>query len=279
MRLVRYGVEGGERVGLMHGATIRDLSAHVPRLSGDFLDPDALAALRSIDPVSLPVVDPAVRLGACAEPGGKIICVGLNYSDHAKEAGMALPSEPVLFMKGCRLSGATDPILLPRSAIKVDWEIELAVVIGRFALAVEESMARSCIAGFAGFIDISERDWQQHRQGQWMKGKSWVSFAPLGPWLVTPDEIPDVQSLSLWLSVNDMRVQDSDTREMIAGVDKLVSYISQFMPLYPGDVIATGTPAGVGMGLKPPRYLKRGDEVRAGIANLGEQAHRCEQWA
>ena len=279
MQLMRFGPEGRERVGLQNGDVIRDLSEHVSALSGAALDPDFLAKLRALNPASLPIVDPPMRVGACIQSGGKIVCVGLNYSDHAEEAGMSLPSEPVLFMKGCRLSGPEDPILLPPTAEKVDWEMELAIVIGRFALQVQEHMARNYVAGFAGFIDVSERDWQHARQGQWVKGKSWPSFAPIGPWLVTPEEIPNVQALDVWLSVNEVRVQHGNTGDMIAGVDRLVSYVSQFMALYPGDVIATGTPAGVGMGLKPPRYLKAGDVVRGGITGLGEHAHRCERFS
>ena len=279
MRLIRFGPEGRERVGLVHGDSIRDLSKHVPALFGTNLDPDVISRLSTLDPLSLPIVERSTRIGACIEPGGKIVCVGLNYVDHAKEANMPLPSEPVLFMKGCRLSGANDPILLPAAAEKVDWEMELAIVIGRFALRVPEHTAQSHVAGFAGFIDVSERDWQHGRQGQWVKGKSWVSFAPIGPWLVTSDEIGNVQALEVWLSVNGVRVQNGNTGDMIAGAYKLVSYISQFMPLYPGDVIATGTPAGVGMGLKPPRYLNAGDEVRGGLTGLGEHAHRCERLA
>jgi 2-keto-4-pentenoate hydratase/2-oxohepta-3-ene-1,7-dioic acid hydratase in catechol pathway len=279
MQLVRFGREGHECVGLRHGDVIRDVSQRVPTLSGAALDPGSLSTLAAVDPHSFPIVHERVRLGACIEPGGKIVCVGLNYSDHAKEAGMPLPSEPVLFMKGCRLSGPNDPILLPQAAQQVDWEMELAIVIGRFALAVAEGETRNYVAGFAGFIDVSERNWQHARQGQWVKGKSWLSFAPIGPWLATPDEIANVQALSVWLAVNGVRVQDGNTADMLAGVDKLVSYISQFMPLYPGDVIATGTPAGVGMGLKPPRYLRVGDEVRGGLTSLGEHAHRCERFA
>lgn len=278
MRLVRFGSEGRERVGLCHGDAIRDVSQRVPSLSGAALDPASLATLATVDLQSFPIVNGPVRLGACIEPCGKIVCVGLNYSDHAKEAGMPLPSEPVLFMKGCRLSGPNDPILIPQAAQQVDWEMELAIVIGRLALAVAESDARKHVAGFAGFIDVSERSWQHARQGQWVKGKSWLSFAPIGPWLATPDEITNVQALGVWLAVNGVRVQDGNTADMLVGADKLVSYISHFMPLYPGDVIATGTPAGVGMGLKPPRYLNIGDDVRGGLTSLGEHAHRCERF-
>lgn len=187
---------------------------------------------------------------------------------------MDIPAEPILFMKGCRLSGPDDPILMPPGADKVDWEIELAIVIGREVLRADAAQARAAIAGYATFVDMSEREWQMARAGQWVKGKSWPSFAPLGPWLVTPDEV-EPQALSIWLSVNGERLQDGETADMIMGAEALVAYVSQFMPLYPGDVIASGTPAGVGMGLKPPRYLKAGDEIHAGIAGLGEQRHRC----
>lgn len=275
MRLLRYGDEGAERVGVMDGETLRDLSPHLPSLSGDTLDPERLRALQSIDLATLPAVFQSPRIGACIEPGGKIVCAGLNYADHAREAGMEIPNEPVLFMKGCRLSGPNDGIVLPPAADQVDWEIELAVVIGRYLLCAEVQGAQEAIAGYATFVDVSERTWQMNRGGQWVKGKSWPSFAPLGPWLVTPDEIPNPGALSLRLDVDGERMQDGSTAEMIVGPAALVSYISRFMPLYPGDVIATGTPAGVGMGFKPPRYLAPGNEIHAEIDGLGAQRHTC----
>jgi 2-keto-4-pentenoate hydratase/2-oxohepta-3-ene-1,7-dioic acid hydratase in catechol pathway len=259
----------------MDGDTLRDLSAHLPSLSGHALDPERLIALRSVDISKLAAVRQSPRIGACIEPGGKIVCAGLNYADHAREAGMEIPSEPVLFMKGCRLSGPNDAISLPAGTNQVDWEIELAIVIGRYLLSADAQAAERAIAGYATFIDVSERTWQMSRGGQWVKGKSWPSFAPLGPWLVTPDEVPDVGDLSLRLSINGECVQDGSTAQMIVGSAALVSYISRFMPLYPGDVIATGTPAGVGMGLRPPRYLAAGDEVHAEIDGLGVQRHTC----
>ncbi|MDB5430072.1 MAG: hydrolase family protein [Caulobacter sp.] len=278
MRLLRFGPEGREKVGLLHDGQVRDLSAHVPVLSGAALNPTTLAGLAALDPLALPLVENPGRIGACIEPSGKIVCVGLNYADHAREAGMTPPPEPIIFMKGCRLTGPTDPISMPPGAQTVDWEIELTVVIGRPVLMADRERALSAIAGYAAFVDMSERDWQMKRQGQWVKGKSWPGFAPIGPWLVTPDEIADPQDLHIWLDVNGQRFQDGNTRDMIAGCVDVVAYISQFMQLDPGDVIATGTPAGVGMGLKPPRYLAAGDSLRAGIQGLGEQAHDCVAW-
>lgn len=281
MKLVRYGPPGNERPGLVApDGSLRDLSLQVQDIDPKALDPVQLAALRAIDPQALSPVAGAmgeeVRLASCVAPAGKIVCVGLNYADHARESGMAIPTEPVLFMKGTRLSGAADPIIIPPGSSKTDWEIELAIVIGRETLAVDEAQARDCIAGYAAFVDVSERAWQLERGGQWVKGKSYPSFAPLGPWLVTPDEIADPQDLGLWLDVNGKRRQDSSTAQMIFGVMRLVSYISHFMPLYPGDVIASGTPPGVGMGLKPePVFLKPGDTIHCGIQGLGEQRHLC----
>ena len=280
MRLLRWGQPGAEKPGVIDGGgVIRDLSPWLADFGAEELDPASLGHLATRDPSALPAVPPDSRLGACIPGHGKIVCVGLNYADHAREAGMDLPAEPVLFMKGCRPSGPQDTIALPPDHSRVDWEIELAVVIGREALCVSEADAPAHVAGYATFIDMSERNFQLERGGQWVKGKSFPGFAPIGPWLVTPDEIDDPAALALWLEVNGERVQSSNTREMVFGTAALVSYISRFMPLYPGDVIATGTPPGVGMGFSPPRWLKAGDEVKACIDGLGEQRHRCVEWA
>jgi ureidoglycolate lyase len=271
-------MEGAEKPGMVApDGSIRDLSAHLPDLRDDALHPDRLAALRALDPATLPPVPADVRLGPCVASAGKIVAVGLNYADHARESGMALPAEAVLFMKACRLSGPADAIVIPAGSNRTDWEIELAVVIGQETFAVPEATALEHVAGYATFVDISERSWQLERGGQWVKGKSHPSFAPIGPWLVTADAIGDPQRLRLWLEVNGVRRQDSSTAEMAFGVRKLVSYISGFMVLYPGDVIATGTPPGVGMGLKPtPVYLADGDVIRCGVEGLGEQRHLCQ---
>lgn len=280
MRLVRYGPAGRERPGLLDAAGgVRDASGLVTDWAGAAFTPAGLARVRAVDPLTLPLVPGAVRLGACVGPGGKIVGVGLNYADHAREAGMPLPTEPVLFMKACPLSGPEDPIWMPPGAEKIDWEIELAVVIGAEAVAVPEARALSHVAGYGSFLDMSERRWQLESTGQWVKGKSFPSFAPIGPWLVTADEVADPQRMSLWLEVNEKRMQASSTAQMVFGVAALVSCISRFMPLYPGDVIATGTPAGVALGQKPtPRWLQAGDRLRAAVDGLGEQRHRLEPW-
>jgi len=279
MKLVRWGMAGQERPGLVAAdGSLRDLSQVVPEISGARLDPEVLAALSRLDPADLPLLPPDSRLGPCVGDGGKIVGVGLNYADHVREAGMQAPAEPLVFMKTCRASGPEDPLWLPPGHSKVDWEIELAVVIGREALCVSEDEAMAHVAGYAAIIDFSERAWQLERSGQWVKGKSFPSFAPLGPWLLCADELPDPHALRLWLEVNGERVQDSDTGQMIFGVPRLISDISHWMPLYPGDVIATGTPPGVGMGMKPQRWLQEGDRVRAGVEGLGEQEHLCRAW-
>ncbi|MCB1889637.1 MAG: fumarylacetoacetate hydrolase family protein [Rhodocyclaceae bacterium] len=279
MKLVRWGAAGQEKPGLIDaGGGLRDLSAVVPDLGGAQLAPEVLTALARIDPATLPTLPADTRLGACVGGSPKIVAVGLNYADHVREAGMAFPSEPVLFMKTCRPSGPADPVWLPPGHSKVDWEIELAVVIGRDALCVDESTAMDHVAGYATFIDVSERAWQLEGSGQWVKGKSFPSFAPIGPWLVTADAVSDPHELSLWLEVNGERLQDSRSAEMIFRIPRLISDISRFMPLFAGDIIATGTPPGVGMGLKPQRWLNEGDRVRAGIEGLGVQAHDCVPW-
>lgn len=273
MKLLRYGEPGAERPGLLDAdGRIRDLSGHVADLAGDALDPAALARLAALDPATLPAVAGTPRLGACVAGIGKFICIGLNYSDHAAESGLPVPDEPVIFMKATSaVSGPNDPVLIPRGSEKTDWEVELGVVIGRRAKYVPEAEALDYVAGYCVCHDVSERGFQIERSGQWTKGKSCDTFGPLGPWLVTRDEVPDPQALSLWLSVNGERVQDGSTGTMVFGVAALVSYLSQFMSLMPGDVISTGTPPGVGLGMKPPRYLKPGDVVELGIAGLGTQ--------
>jgi 2-keto-4-pentenoate hydratase/2-oxohepta-3-ene-1,7-dioic acid hydratase in catechol pathway len=273
MKLLRYGEPGAERPGLLDAeGRIRDLSGHVADVAGAALDPAALAQLSALDPATLPVVSGAPRLGPCVAGIGKFICIGLNYSDHAAESGLPVPDEPVIFMKATSaVSGPNDPVVIPRGSEKTDWEVELGVVIGRRAKYVPEAEALDYVAGYCVCHDVSERAFQIERSGQWTKGKSCDTFGPLGPWLVTRDEVPDPQALSLWLSVNGARVQDGSTGTMVFGVAALVSYLSRFMSLMPGDVISTGTPPGVGLGMKPPRYLKPGDVVELGIAGLGTQ--------
>ncbi|MCY1665884.1 fumarylacetoacetate hydrolase family protein [Rhizobium sp. SL86] len=273
MKLLRYGPIGAEKPGLLAAdGTIRDLSGHLSDLSGAALDPEALAKLAAIDPASLPEVSSAERLGACVAGTGKFICIGLNYSDHAAESGMAVPPEPVIFMKATSaICGPNDDVLIPRGSEKTDWEVELGIVIGKTAKYVSEAEALDYVAGYCVSHDVSERGFQTERSGQWTKGKSCDTFGPIGPWLVTKDEITDPQNLSMWLKVNGETMQDGTTSTMVYGVAFLVSYLSQFMSLHPGDVISTGTPPGVGMGMKPPRYLKPGDVVELGIEGLGSQ--------
>lgn len=273
MKLLRYGEAGAERPGLLDAeGTIRDLSGHVPDIGGAALDPDSLAVLGRLDPGSLPAVPGTPRIGPCVAGVGKFICIGLNYSDHAAETGATVPPEPIIFMKATSaIIGPNDDVLIPRGSEKTDWEVELGVVIGRKAKYVSESEALDHVAGYCVAHDISERAFQAERQGQWTKGKSCDTFGPIGPWLVTKDEIADPQDLGMWLKVNGQTMQDGSTRTMVYGVAYLVSYLSQFMSLMPGDIISTGTPPGVGMGMKPPRYLKAGDVVELGIEGLGSQ--------
>lgn len=273
MKLVRYGPAGHEKPGAIDGeGHVRDLSAHVADLDAAALAPAALARLAALDPSALPLVDGNPRLGVPVAGIGNLVCVGLNYRDHAIEAGMEIPGEPVLFMKSTNaLNGPHDPVVLPRGCEKGDWEVELAMVIGTTARYVSEEEALGHVAGYCICNDVSERSFQLERGGQWVKGKSCDTFAPLGPWLVTTDEAPDPQSLGLWLDVSGERMQHGTTANMIFGVACLVSYISRFMTLAPGDVISTGTPAGVGLGRKPPRYLRPGDVMTLGIDGLGEQ--------
>jgi 2-keto-4-pentenoate hydratase/2-oxohepta-3-ene-1,7-dioic acid hydratase in catechol pathway len=276
MKLLRYGPPGKERPGLLDAQhRVRDLSHVVHDLAGSGLGPDSMARIRAIDPNTLPLVDGNPRFGPCVTGVGKFICVGLNYSDHAAESGMAVPPEPIIFMKATScLSGPNDDIIIPRGSTKTDWEVELGVIIGTRAKYVDEQDAMTYVAGFCLVNDVSERAFQLEGTGQWVKGKSADTFGPIGPWLVTPDEIPDWRGLHMWLDVDGHRYQDGSTRTMVFGVPFLVSYLSRFMSLHPGDVIATGTPPGVGLGQKPPVYLRPGNDVRLGIDGLGEQRQR-----
>ncbi|WP_128255597.1 fumarylacetoacetate hydrolase family protein [Falsirhodobacter deserti] len=273
MKFLRHGAAGAEKPGLLHkDGSIRDLSQHLQDLSGPALHPDALARLAALDADALPVVDAATRLGPPVAGTGKFICIGLNYADHAAESGMDVPPEPVIFMKATSaICGPNDPIVIPRTSTKTDWEVELAVIIGKPVKYVSEADAMSHVAGFAVTNDVSERAFQTERAGQWTKGKSCDNFGQIGPWLVTPDEIADPQDLGMWLTVNGERMQNGSTRTMVYQVPFIIHYLSQFMTLHPGDVISTGTPPGVGMGMKPPRYLRAGDVVELGIDGLGQQ--------
>lgn len=277
MKLLRHGEPGAERPGMLDAAGVaRDLSEVIPDLAGAVLEPALLRGLRDLDPARLPALDPAARIGPCVGGVGKIVGIGLNYADHAAESGMPAPAEPVLFLKATSsLAGAFDDVPLPPGATKVDWEVELAVVIGRTARAVDAAAALDHVAGYAVFNDISERAFQLERGGQWDKGKGCDGFGPLGPWLVTADEVPDPQALRLWLEVDGQRRQDGTTASMIFPVRELIAYVSRFMTLHPGDVIATGTPAGVGLGQRPsPVFLRPGQVMRLGIDGLGEQRQR-----
>ncbi|MGN6529862.1 MAG: ureidoglycolate lyase [Burkholderiaceae bacterium] len=281
MRLLRYGARGNERPGLLDAeGRVRDLSAVVPDLRDDVLTPAGLARLRALDPSSLPLVagrpQEDLRLGPCVAGVGKFICIGLNYADHAAESGMPIPAEPVVFGKWTSaISGPDDDVEIPPGSTKTDWEVELGVVIGQGGRAIDEGDAMRHVAGYCVVNDVSEREYQLERGGQWDKGKGCDTFGPIGPWLVTADEIPDPQALDLWLEVNGRRYQSGNTRTMVFGVAHIVSYLSRFMSLQPGDIISTGTPPGVGLGQKPPTYLAPGDVVRLGIAGLGEQRQRC----
>jgi len=277
MKLLRYGEPGRERPGLADAAgRIRDLGGEITDLAPETLDEATLNRLKALDPDSLPLVEGTPRIGSCVARPGKFLCIGLNYSEHAAEQDIEPPVEPVLFMKAVSaLSGPDDPIIIPRGSTKTDWEIELGVVIGRHAKYVEEAEALDYVAGYCTINDLSEREFQLESTGQWVKGKSCDSFGPIGPWLVTRDEIPDPQNLPMWLEVNGHRFQDGNTRTMIFGVAALVSYISRFMSLQPGDVISTGTPSGVGLAQRPPVYLKAGDRVALEIEGLGQQNQLC----
>ncbi|MGP9821325.1 fumarylacetoacetate hydrolase family protein [Salinarimonas sp. NSM] len=280
MKLVRYGAPGEERPGLIDAdGAIRDLSGEIPDISGPVLAPQTLTRIAALDPASLPKAPDGVRLGACIGDVGHFIAVGLNYADHAAETGSPIPAEPILFSKApsC-IVGPNDDVMLPKGSQKTDWEVELAIVVGRRASYVAANEALDYVAGYCVCNDVSEREFQMERGGQWMKGKSAPTFGPLGPWLVTADEVGDPQDLALFLDVNGARMQTGSTRTMIFSCAQLVSYISHFMVLEPGDVITTGTPPGVGLGMKPPRYLKDGDVVRLGIEKLGEQEQRVRAY-
>jgi len=273
MKLLRYGSVGSERPGILDSnGVVRDLSDVVDDIDGAAISPMGLARLRALDLGSLPIVSDHERLGACVSRPGKFICIGLNYADHAAETGAAVPTEPVVFLKATSaVSGPNDDIIKPRGSTKLDWEVELALVIGSECRYVDEKTAQSAIAGYCVCNDVSERAFQLERGGQWDKGKGCDSFGPIGPWLVTSDEVGETGSLSMWLEVNGKRFQSGSTRTMIFKPAFLVSYLSHFMSLQPGDIVSTGTPPGVGMGQKPPAFLNIGDTIRLGIDRLGEQ--------
>jgi len=271
MKLLRHGPAGAEKPGILVDGVIRDLSGVVADIGGEVLSDAGLAAIRSANHASLPVMGDT-RLGPCVAGTGKFICIGLNYSDHAAETGATVPPEPIIFMKATSaICGPNDPIIIPRGSVKTDWEVELGVIIGTRAKYVTEAEAMAHVAGYAVVNDVSERAFQTERAGQWTKGKSCDNFGQIGPWLVTRDEVADPQDLAMWLDVGDQRMQDGSTRTMVYGVAFLVSYLSQFMTLHPGDVISTGTPPGVGLGMKPQRFLKAGEVVTLGIEGLGAQ--------
>ena len=273
MKLLRYGPKGKEKPGMLDAdGRIRNLARKIADIGPETMTPAALAKLRKLDPRKLPLVPGKPRLGVPLAGIGKLVCVGLNYSDHARESGLPIPTEPILFMKAnTSIGGPNDRIAIPRGSVKTDWEVELGVVIGRKARYVEEAKALSHVAGYCVINDVSERQDQIERLGQWVKGKSHDGFGPIGPWIVTADEIKDPQALYMWLDVYGQRMQSGSTKTMIFGVAYLVAYISRFMTLEPGDVISTGTPPGVGLGRKPPVYLKSSDVVTLGIAGLGQQ--------
>jgi 2-keto-4-pentenoate hydratase/2-oxohepta-3-ene-1,7-dioic acid hydratase in catechol pathway len=272
MKLLRIGQTGQEKPAILdEQGNVRDLSAHVSDLAGETLTPDGLSQIAALDLGSLPILEPG-RIGPCVGRVGKFICIGLNYADHAAESNLPVPSEPIMFMKATSaVCGPNDDILMPRGSTKCDWEVELGIVIGKGGVNIDEADAMRHVAGYCVVNDISERTFQMERGGQWTKGKSADTFGPLGPWLVSTDEVPDPQNLSIWLEVDGKRYQNGSTRTMIFSVAHLVHYVSQFMSLQPGDIIATGTPPGVGMGQKPPIYLRAGARMHLGIEGLGEQ--------
>jgi len=276
VKLLRYGDQGKERPGVLHAdGSIRDLSGIVPDIGGASLLPESIARLRSLDLNALPKVNGSPRLGPCVAGVGKFVCVGLNYSDHAAESNMPVPAEPIVFMKATSaICGPNDDVELPRGSLKSDWEVELGVVIGKPAKYVSEADAMSYVAGFCVVNDLSERAYQLEGTGQWVKGKSADTFGPIGPWLVTADEVPDCQNLGLWLEVDGTRHQNGTTATMVFGVTFLVSYLSRFMSLQAGDIISTGTPPGVGLGKKPPIFLRAGNVMRLGVEGLGVQHQR-----
>lgn len=281
MKLLRYGAQGQERPGVMgDDGGIRDLSGHVRDIGPDQLSPHALSRLAAIDPATLPAVNGDVRYGPPVANVRKFIAIGLNFADHAAEAGAQVPEEPIVFTKAIScIQGPNDTVMLPKDSVKSDWEVELGVVIGTTARYVEEADALDYVAGYVLINDLSEREYQLERGGSWDKGKGCDTFGPIGPWLVTSDEVGDPQDLGMWLDVNGKRMQTGNTSTMVFGVAALVSYVSRFMTLQPGDIITTGTPPGVGMGCKPePIYLKPGDTMRLGIDKLGEQQQSVIAW-
>jgi len=280
MKLLRYGDKGQEKPGLLDAqGQIRDLSAHITDLAGKALEPSSLDALSKLDVASLPLVSGSPRIGACVGQVGKFICIGLNYADHAAESNMPVPSEPVIFNKWTSaINGPNDDVQIPRGSTKTDWEVELGVVIGKGGRYIEESNAMDHVAGYCVINDVSEREWQLERGGTWDKGKGFDTFGPIGPWLVTRDEISDPHQLDLWLEVDGHRYQNGNTRTLVFQIPALIAYLSRCMSLQPGDVISTGTPPGVGLGVKPePVFLRAGQEMRLGIAGLGEQRQRTVQ--
>jgi len=281
MKLLRYGPAGQEKPGLLdRDGKIRDLSGAVRDIDGEALAPASLDRLRRLDPASLPLVPGTPRLGPCVGSVSKIVAIGLNYRLHAQEAGAAIPSEPIFFMKApSSICGPNDDVIIPKGSQKTDYEVELGIVIGSLARYVSKADARRHVAGYCVVNDVSEREFQIERGGQWTKGKSADTFCPIGPWLVTADEVPDPGKLALWTEVNGERRQSSNTGDLIFGVDEIVSYVSQFTTLLPGDVIPTGTPSGVGMGFKPPKFLKQGDRMRLSVEGLGEQNQRLVAYA
>lgn len=276
MKLVRYGEKGAEKPGMIDAdGTLRDLSAHVADINGDALSDESLAKLAALDPADLPVVSGDPRMGACVGDIGKFVCIGLNFTDHAEETGNPIPEHPIVFMKAnSAISGPFDDIVMPRGSTKTDWEVELGVVIGKEAKYVSEADALDYVAGYCVCNDVSERTFQIELSGQWTKGKSCDTFGPTGPWMVTKDEIADINNLEMWCDVNGKRMQSGSTKTMIFNVAQIVSHLSELFTLYPGDVISTGTPPGVGMGMKPPTYLKAGDEVSLYIEGLGTQTQK-----
>jgi 2-keto-4-pentenoate hydratase/2-oxohepta-3-ene-1,7-dioic acid hydratase in catechol pathway len=276
MKLLRYGSVGGEKPAVLAAdGKIYDLSQIIPDLAGDSLRPESINKLRNTDLSRLSVVQGQPRIGPCVGSVGKFVCIGLNYSDHAKEAGLAVPVEPVIFMKATSaICGPNDNVIMPKRSTKMDWEVELGVVIGKPGVYLEEANALSHVAGYCVVNDLSERAFQIDGTGQWVKGKSADTFGPIGPWLVTPDEIPDPQNLDMWLEVDGHRYQNGSTRTMIFPVAFLISYVSRFMSLQTGDIISTGTPPGVGLGLKPPVYLRTGNRIQLAISGLGQQSQQ-----
>lgn len=282
MKLLRVGAKGAEKPAILHtDGTYRDLSSVVPDIAGAALSAEGLDRIRAADHGSLPVLDKDARIGPCVGQVGKFMCIGLNYADHAAESNLPVPSEPVLFMKATSaIIGPNDDVILPKNTLKPDWEVELGVIIGKEAKYIEEKDALDYVAGYCVVNDLSERHFQTERGGQWTKGKSADTFGPIGPWLVTKDEVPDVQNLKMWLEVDGHRYQNGSTSTMVFGVAHIVAYLSQFMSLQPGDVITTGTPPGVGMGIKPePVWLKPNQTMRLGIEGLGEQQQRTRAYS